>query len=462
MATHAQLVPDVAPPDPGRRRRRIILASFLGVLLGVGGGFGYFYWRTTASLRAALPQWPPPREGELDALVSKAIVAERTKVSQHPFSSAAWGRLGMVFFAHGYEGEAAACFIQAEKLDPKEPRWPYLHGVVLIHSDMEAAIQKIERAADLCDQSNLVPRVRLGELLFKLNRFDQAERQYEAVLVSDRNNARAHLGLARLCAQRGESDKSFEHLEYSVHAPVGSRGSHELLAELNERRGDQTKADEHRRAAESVQRRTWPDPFVDEAKRLQTGLQRLLEVSAHLLLEDRINDAMKLLEKAIQEYPESQRAFVLLAKAYAKQKDWSAAEETLRCALMISSEYVEGQYLLGMVLTEKRDDRAAAECFLKSTELKPDFAEAYYHLGVCRDRLHDRQGAIAALRTALRCQPEMAHAHRMLGEMLAQERRAFEAMVHIQAALHYKEDDAKAKELLKEILPRASFPLFVP
>jgi tetratricopeptide (TPR) repeat protein len=461
MATQTQPARDTVLPQRERRRRwrRVILTCLLGITLGIGAGFGYFYWQTAASLRAALPKWPPQEEDALDPLVAKAIEAEREKVLLHPFASAVWGRLGMVYYAHEYEADAALCFIQAEKLDPKEPRWQYLHGLILIHSDHDAGIQKIERAANLCDETNLVPRVRLGELQLQVGHLDQAEQQFQAVIQKDQGNARAHLGLARVCAHRGDLDKSIEHVQFSVNAPIGQRGSHDLLAELYQRRGDKERVEEHRKAADRVQRRQWPDPFVDEAKRLQTGLQRFLEIAGALLHENRIPDALKLLQTTTQQYPKSERAWILMAKAHAREKDWSAAEQSVSRALRQSPDYVEGLYVLGVILFEKGDCRAAVEPFSKAIELKPDSAESYYLLGLCQAKINERQGAIDAFEMALRCQPSMPQAHRALGEELAAAGRPLEALIHLQAALRLKPNDAQAKNLIRKSVARVYLPV---
>jgi tetratricopeptide (TPR) repeat protein len=231
------------------------------------------------------------------------------------------------------------------------------------------------------------------------------------------------------------------------------------LAELYQRRGDNAQAEEHRKAAESIERRVWPDPFVDETKRLQTGLRRFLEQATTLLLENRVADAMRLLQKTTQEYPKSERSWVLIAEAHSRQKDWSAAEQAARRALEIVPDYVEGQYLLGVILSEKRDYRAAIERFQKAIELKSDYAEAYFQLGLCHDRLDERQGAIDAFQMALRCQPEMPQAHRMLGEKLVDEGRPLEGLIHLQAALRLNPDDEKAKDLIKGNLTRLFLPI---
>jgi tetratricopeptide (TPR) repeat protein len=463
MSNELQPAPDAVLLQTRRRRRRVFLLSLFVVILAIGAGFGYSYYHAAETLRAALPEWPPAGEDGIDRLVRKAIEDERAKVNQHPFTSAAWGRLGMVYYAHSYESDAAACFVQAERLDPKEARWHYLHGVILIHTDPDSALAEIERAADLCDDTNLVPRIRLGEYLLKANRLDEAEHHFLIAVNKDKDkgneNPRAHLGLARVYFKRGDLENSLEQVKYSVNAPIGQRGSHDLLTELYNRLGNTALALEHQKAAENVQRRTWPDPYVDEANHMQTGLPRFLETSGNLLLENRASDALKVLQKTTHTYPESERAWFLTARARALETDWSGAEQAARRAIAISPDFAEGQYFLGVILSNKREYRAAMEHFAKAIDLKPAFAEAHYQMGLCRDQVNERKGAIDAFETALRNQPEMLQARRALGESLLAAGEPLVGLVHLQIALRSKPDDEKTKELIKKGLPQVCLPI---
>ena len=47
----------------------------------------------------------------------------RTAVGKSPLSAAAWGKLGMAFFAHDFSEEAKVCFATAERLDARDARW---------------------------------------------------------------------------------------------------------------------------------------------------------------------------------------------------------------------------------------------------------------------------------------------------------------------------------------------------
>jgi tetratricopeptide (TPR) repeat protein len=111
--------------------------------------------------------------------------------------------LGFVLVAHHIDREARICFVEAEKLDSRNPRWPYLQAMLLSHEDSEQAIRKLERTIDLCPGDEDAPRLRLGESLLALGRLTSADEQFRKVLSRDGANARApRIGSRRLSARK--------------------------------------------------------------------------------------------------------------------------------------------------------------------------------------------------------------------------------------------------------------------
>src|SRR5262249_39712413 len=118
------------PGHAGRRRRlRVFLlgAATLAVL-----ALGWFLWGW-----ATAPAPPAVSLAGADPAVARAIEAARRAVWWKPRSAAAWGRLGQLLRAHGAVPESNRCFAQAERLDPGDPRWPYLQGTGLQSDDPE-------------------------------------------------------------------------------------------------------------------------------------------------------------------------------------------------------------------------------------------------------------------------------------------------------------------------------------
>src|SRR5438034_1460568 len=104
-----------------RFRSRITLGSLTVLALLAAGYASYRYWRP-----ADPTQRPPVVElAGADPLVAKAVEAARAAVEAQPKAGAAWGKLGMVLFAHDYNAESLVCLIRAEQLSPADARWPY-------------------------------------------------------------------------------------------------------------------------------------------------------------------------------------------------------------------------------------------------------------------------------------------------------------------------------------------------
>lgn len=423
----------------------------------------------TANAVADLPvlTQPPPLDlggvVERDPLVIQAIESARQQVIRLPGSAEAWGRLGIVLRAHGANGEASnVCFQQAEHRNPKEPRWPYLHGTALLAINQDAAISKLERAADLCGAAPGAidaPRIKLAESLTARGRLYEAEPHYQSLLSTRPGHPRAHLGLGRLNHLRGDENEASEHLTRAAADPHTRKSAALLLAEVRHRQGAREQAGKQLAAARSLpDDPPWPDPFEQEVERAQVGRKRSLSVAMALMRGGRMKEAIALLEQTLAHYPDSERALLLLGLAHTKEGNYPAAEKLLRQAAAKSPDAPRVQFNLGLSLAGQGRSREAAECFQKATQLMPDDAESHYELGVCRMRVGDTLGAEKAFRDAIHCRPIYANAHRQLGDLLIKGGRRDEAVIHLRQAVQLNPRDELARSLLTEAEAAPSAP----
>jgi tetratricopeptide (TPR) repeat protein len=395
----------------------------------------------------------------VDPAVLRLVVAARTAVGEAPRSAEAWGRLGKVLLAHGFSDQAMICFDQAERLDPREPRWPLHQGTTLSQGDPDAAIPKLRRAAELCGNVSDAPRLRLADVLLGQGRLREAEEQWRRLLGQEPGHARAHLGLARLASQRGNIEESLSHLNPSLNGVRTRKAAHLLLAEIHQRRGDNAAADRaSQHAAALPDDDVWPDPFDEEVKQMRTGRQVFLARADRFLREQRVADAIGVLQQTVKDYPDSGGGWLLLGRALLQKKDVRAAEEALRKAIQLAPDSAEVPLYLGGVRFLRGDHREAAAYFRQATELKPDFALAHYNLGHALIQLGDRQGAIVAFRAALSCKPDYADAHVNLGELLVQTGQGAEALGHLQTAVQLEPLDPRAKKLLEQLQKNSPSP----
>ena len=92
--------------------------------------------------------------------------------------------------------------------------------------------------------------------------------------------------------------------------------------------------------------------------------------------ENRLSEARKNFEKAIQIKPDFADAYANLGKLYDLLKEYLSAEENLQNAIQIKPEDPAYHFNLGLVYGKQGKLEGAIQEFKKSLEIKPDFAEA--------------------------------------------------------------------------------------
>lgn len=212
---------------------RSIRRFFAGVCLLALAGGSYYFWRQNSP-----PEPPIIKLPDSDPAIVKAIEEGRVAVQRAPRSGQAWGRLGMVLSIHDVLPEADICFAQAERFEPREPRWPYLRGLARSGEDPAAALPSLQRAAEGCGDIP-APHLRLAELLIERGRLEEAEAEISPVLQRDPRDARALLCRARLAMARGQPQKALEFARQSIQHAPDVKASHTLLGAIEQRSGNQ-------------------------------------------------------------------------------------------------------------------------------------------------------------------------------------------------------------------------------
>jgi cytochrome c-type biogenesis protein CcmH/NrfG len=388
-----------------------VVAVAVVLVLGLGA------WFRLRIPPAAPPAPPAPDLAGADPEVKEVIEAARDKVHKQPTSARAWGLLGMVLRAHDFGAEANVCFEQAERLDPADPRWPYLRGLTLVMTDPAAGIPCLERACARPGADEIAPRLRLAEVLLEQGRLDEAQVHLDDVLRREPDNCRARLGLGRLALLRGQWQTALDQTAQcvdDVHAP---RLAHALRAEALRHLGQPERArDEQRRADAAPEDQLWPDPFVEETMRLQVGLRAHLRQAAALFKEGRRMEAVQVLDEAARRHPESTAAWLQLGDSWRQMGEMGPAEQAFRMAVQADPESAEAWFDLGCVQARDRP-RQAADSFRRAIRLKPDHALAHYNLGHRLKELGDPAGAADEFRAALRCRPDYAPAREALAAL---------------------------------------------
>jgi cytochrome c-type biogenesis protein CcmH/NrfG len=391
---------------PAGPHRRWLAAAFVGLL---GVGVAAWLWP------GGKPPIPP--QGDLagvDPEVAELIEEARREVLRSP-GSQPWGRLGMVFRAHDFGDESVVCFREAERLDPNDPRWPYLTGLTVVSTDPEAGIRCLERAVARTDK--IEPRLRLAELLLEQGRLTEAEGHFRAVLEISPAVMRARLGMARLAFARNDWRAGLNHLE----GAAKSKLVHTLRAEALQRLGAEAEsAQELKTARAMADDPPWPDPFVEAVERLQVGVRARLALADSLSRRGAARQAADVLEGVVRQHPDHGQAWLLLGRTWLKASRWPLAERALAESVRAEPNGVEAWFALGVARAHQRNVPGAIKAFSEVVRLKPDHTEGHYNLGLCLTQQGDRAGAARAFRRALSARPNYEPARKALAALPAE------------------------------------------
>jgi tetratricopeptide (TPR) repeat protein len=435
-------------PAPAKRKRRLLVLAAVVLLAGAAVG-GYLLRRPRP------PAVPTVATEGMDDEVVAAVNEARGRVVAKPDSAYEWGRFGMVLFAQRLYQDCPAVFAEAERLDPAEPRWAYFHGLALMYPEPERAVGFLQRAAGLAPDDMAI-KLRLAEESLKLDRVDEAERLFDAVLLQMPGDPRALLGQGHILCRRGRWQDALGPLRSAAANPTARRAASAALAEAYTRLGDAKAAEEQRRlAADLPPDISWPDPYLDEARQFRTGLQpRVLDALA-MGMQGQLDQALALSAEVLRDHPNSDDAHLTRAKLLCYALQLTEGEREARRALALNPDLIDGHFLLGAILARREDWAGAERSYLRVIELKPSHALAHQHLGTCRLRLGQKERAAEAFREALRYQPELPEAHRELGALLLEDNQVAEALSHLEQAVRLDEGNERGRSLLQEARKKA-------
>lgn len=397
------------PAPPPRRRWRLVVPGVLvmSILLA-----GWLVWGT----RPDLPKIPMQ---SLDATSAAQVQQHLDAVRAAPRSGAAWGKLGGLLRAFEFKPEAEHCLAVAARLDPREARWPYLHGTLVALRSPSEGIKLLQRAVELCGNTPEAPRLRLATLLAENGRAEEARRELEALRRAVPDSAPALLALAQLANARGDFPAALELTERCLNDPRSARGAWSLRSVLLQRTGDTAAARAATdRAATLLPDLPVPDPFEREVRQMRSDPRSLSDQAQHFLLNRQLTNAAPLVEQLLREHPDFAETWLVAGRLQLMQRRFGEAQASLLRHLALRPDSANGQFQLGLALLEQDRLDDAAASFARAVQLKPDLGPAYFNLGVALGRLGHKPEAVASFREAIRHNPERIDSYILLADLL--------------------------------------------
>jgi tetratricopeptide (TPR) repeat protein len=468
MAREKYEVPFFPSLGTEMRKVHVVFVALAVATLAVCAWLGWRWYTTPIP-----PELPLDR---MDPAVAAVMQTALDEVRRSPRSGAAWGKLAMVTAANDCRDEALACLIQAERFDRENPRWPYLHGHMLLSGQPHEAFPLLRQAlaCPATREQEAAIRFRLALALIEDGRLDEAEQHLDRLRDLKSDGTRVSFGMALLAVARDDRPVARQLLESVRVSPFARQQAHARLAALALVDGDTARARFHQQhAAQPPPDIPWPDPLLDEMYACAVSRQsRFLEAEA-LEGRGRTTEAVALLRQIAAGTPDA-RSYLALGRALGNQGAYDEAEQVLGAVVEMDRTNLQAHHLLGTVLFLKAEQQAetpagkelARTLFCKAVEsqdqalaIQADHGVAHLMRGRALARLGRTKEALASLRLAAQSRPEFADVHLYLGLALAEADNIPEALPHLEDAVRLaRPDDPRPRQALDKWRGRAQAP----
>lgn len=435
----------VPTASKSKSRGRLFLAAATAIALVAGG----VWW---SSRKADLHPVPQIVTTSLDASAAKLIEQRCDDVRKDPRAGAAWGRLGAALRSFEFRDEARRCLENAEVLDPQEPRWPHLLGLLLAnHSPTEAAAA-FRRAMGLCGNEPPASRLRLARLLAESGQWAQARNEFAELTRVKPDFAPALLGLAQCAQALGELQEALALANRCTSDRSTARAAWSLVAALQQRLGDTNAARlASQRAAALPVDAPVADAFEAELNPVRSDPRDLSDRAQRFLQAGRVDEAAPLVQQLAREHPQFAESWLLLGRWQLLGRNAVAAETSTRRHLELDPQSVNGVFQLGSALLAQNRFEEAAVAFRQATQLKADFGPAFYNLGFALARSGKTREAVAPFREAIRHNPERVDSYVLLADLHVQLGEMTEAAALAQQAEAVAPNDRRLPALWQKI-----------
>ncbi len=443
-----------------------------------------------APLPADLTPVDHPELSTIEAAARRQLEKQRAAIDQVLAEggdrlklAGAFGGLGEHYHAYELLGAAAACYRNAEKLDPESFLWPYYLGALQQTSgDLEGAAASLERALELRDDKPV--RRRLGEVRLALGDAPAAREQFQALLHDDAYAAAGHFGLGRAAAVAGKPRRAVSYFERVlklqpeagiVHYPLG-----QALRSLG--RLEDARAQLAEQATGEVRS---PDRLIERMEALAISSGAYLKRGNQALMSGRLEEAETELRGAVAADPEATAARRNLAQVLLRRGDSAGATSELEAAAAIDPDDVWVHFDLGNAYLSRRLGESAVSSFERAVELDPTLVSAHFNLAnalisaerwsdarphletvlrldpghlraryqyaIASDRTGDHAAAVRELHAVVTDEPEFTAARIGLAEALVKARRGRDAIAVYREGLDLDLPAAEKIELLNAL-----------
>ena len=355
---------------------------------------------------------------KVDPNVRRTLEAQVRVVEAAPASGEHWGWLGAMLRAYHFDAAAETCLVEAERLDPRNPRWPHFRSLLWISNNPQRALEEARQAADLAGNNPPLPRYRYAKLMAEEGRWEEARDHLQALQSSQPNYTPALLLLAHDALASDRVHQTIDLGQRCTSDPTTARAAWFLLAQAYQRQGDAEHAVHAAQQAAALPEDTPPrDLYIEELSR-RRGDPREMSILCHSLLASRnLGQASAIIDQLVRDHPNDAETWLLHGRLQLLRQNPAGAEQSLRRHLVLEPDSTQGLFQLGTSLLRQDKITEAANAFTRATQIKPDFGPAWFNRGLALGRAGQLRESMASFQETLRHNPEHLDAYFFLADL---------------------------------------------
>ncbi len=311
-----------------------------------------------------------------------------------------FGELGFLFHAHELLDSAIACYRNAARIDPKDPRWSYALALGLRgQGDLEGAAAAYELNLEQLPR-NSTALIGLAEVRLEQNMplVSKALLNHALELSADSPAALAVLGQVSLSTK--DYVRAVRYFERALSQVPGANRLHYPLGLAYRGLGDMEKAREHLEQRGDVGLRA-PDPIFDAIEERKTGERVMILEGRRAFAVGRYVEAAQAFQKALQSNPESIAARVNLASALGAAGEIEAAKEQYRHVLEVEPDNAAASFNLGTLSLQEGNTEEAVALLKHAVESDPRDDESRAQLARAYEMQNQPEEALALIKEAV-------------------------------------------------------------
>ncbi|WP_218079340.1 tetratricopeptide repeat protein [Anthocerotibacter panamensis] len=264
-------------------------------------------------------------------------------------------------------------------------------------------------------------RIQMGAALAREGRLDEAQAEFEAVLLNNPGSFRAHTAMGTILLKKKNYDGALAHFEEAMRLDPMKPQATLKAAKLYAKQGNLTKAQEYFQSTLTL------DP---------KSVSAYVGSGQVLLQQEEYEEAILQFKKALRLEPGLASAHQRLAQAYAKLGKTAEAAAELKTSMSSNESKNPNTYArLGRMYLDQKQYIEASEAFAAAIKMNPE-VKANVRLGLIEalinaDKFEEAEAELKALPQTSRVAPAQ---HKLMGDLYTRQGLFKEATEQYQAA----------------------------